>query len=92
MSSVALEAYLAKLYTDTAERKIFLVDPVNAARNAGLSAAEAESLRTIDKAGLRMAAASYAHKRARHRRPKKKLHQYLFGWLRNFINPYSRSP
>jgi hypothetical protein len=83
MNSVALEAYLAKLYTDAAAREFFLLDPVNAARNAGLTDAEAESLRTIDKAGLRMAAASYAHKRAQHRRPKKPLHEYLWSWWKH---------
>ncbi|MBL0124462.1 MAG: hypothetical protein IPP88_17615 [Betaproteobacteria bacterium] len=80
MSSAAIEAYLAKLYTDSAAREAFLVNPESAARDAGLSAADAESLRTIDKAGLRMAAASYAHKRAQHRRPKKKLHEYFWSW------------
>ena len=83
MSSAAIEAYLAKLYTDAAAREVFLADPASAARNAGLSAEDAESLHTIDKAGLRMAVASYAHKRAQHRRPKKRLHEYLLSWWKH---------
>lgn len=82
MSSVSLEAYLARLYTDAAAREIFLANPVGAARDAGLSEAEANSLSTIDKIGLKMAAASYAHKREQHRRPKKKLHEQMLSWLR----------
>jgi hypothetical protein len=82
MSSIALEAYLAKLYTDPAARESFLADPVSAARDAGLGDAAATSLRNIDLAGLRMAAASFAHKREQHRRPKKKLHEFLYSWWR----------
>ena len=82
-ASVALEAYLARLYTDSAERKKFLSDPVAAARDAGLSDEYANALLNIDKVGLRMAAASYAHKREQHRLPKKKLHELLFAWWGN---------
>jgi hypothetical protein len=70
MSGIAIEAYLARLYADPAARETFLADPVSAARAAGLGEGEANSLRDIDRAGLRMAAASYAHKREQHRRPK----------------------
>lgn len=82
MNQGALEAYLAKLYTNPDARETFLADPVSAARDAGLSDTDANSLRNIDQAGLRMAAASYAHKREQHRRPKKKLHEFLFTWWR----------
>ncbi len=81
MSSVALEAYLAKLYTDIDTREAFLADPERAARDAGISGTDATALLYIDKVGLRMAAASYAHKRAQHRLPKKSLYQLLRGWL-----------
>ena len=80
MNPVALETYLAKLYTDPVARQSFLADPLSAARQAGLNDSDANSLCSIDRAGLQMAAASYAHKRAQHRRPKKKLHELLFAW------------
>ena len=83
MSSVALEAYLARLYTDPVERKKFLSDPFKAALDVGLSQDDANALSSIDKVGLRMAAASYAHKREQHRLPKKKLHELLFAWWKN---------
>ena len=83
MNSLALETYLATLYTDAAARASFLADPLRAARDAGLSEDDANALRKVDRAGLRMAAASYAHKRAQHRRPKKKLGEWLRSWLRH---------
>lgn len=82
-ASVAVEAYLAKLFADPIERKKFLSDPASAAIDAGLSDTDANALRRIDKVGLRMAAASYAHKREQHRLPKKKLHELLFAWWRD---------
>ena len=81
MSGLAIEAYLARLYTDPAAREIFLADPALAAREAGLAEEDANSLRNIDQVGLRMAAASYAHKREQHRQPKKGLYQLLRQWL-----------
>lgn len=81
MRAIALEAYLAKLYTDIDAREAFLADPERAAHAAGISDADAAALQFIDKVGLRMAAASYAHKREQHRRPKKGLYQLLRGWL-----------
>lgn len=80
MSQCTLEAYLAMLYTDAAERDIFLADPETAARNAGLSTADVIALRNIDQAGLRMAADSYARKRAQRQRPGKKTHELLLSW------------
>ncbi len=82
MSTTALEAYLAQLYTDPAARQTFLTDPLRAAREAGLDEADANLLCDIDKVGLHMAAASYAHKREQHRRPKKRLHEFLLDWWR----------
>ena len=81
MSSVALEAYLARLYTDIDAREAFLAYPERAARAEGISDTDAAALRDIDRVGLRMAAESYAHKRAQHRRPKKGLYQMLRDWL-----------
>lgn len=82
MSSVALEAYLARLYIDPVARKQFLANPAGAACKFGLTEADANALHNIDKAGLQMAAASYAHKRAQHWLPKKKLHELLLRWLK----------
>lgn len=64
MSAVALEAFLARLYTDAALRARFLAAPLDEARAAGLCEADSCALAAIDRAGLEMAAASFAHKRA----------------------------
>ena len=82
MSQAALEAYLARLYTDAALRGSFLADPAAAARDAGLDEADASALGRIDRAGLQMAAASYARKREQHKRPKTRLATWLLGWRR----------
>lgn len=71
MSSPALEAFLARLYTDEAALAAFLRAPAEAAGAAGLDDAEAAALAEADHAGLVMAAASFRAKRAmrtRHRR------------------------
>jgi hypothetical protein len=81
MSGITLEAYLAKLYTDLDTREAFLADPEYAARTEGISDADVAALLNIDKVGLRMAAASYAHKREQHRKPKTGLYQLLKDWL-----------
>jgi hypothetical protein len=83
VNGIALEAYLARLYTDATTREKFLADPGHEARAAGLSDTEVVALCNIDKAGLRMAAASYANKRAQHRRPRRKfLDAFLQLWVR----------
>ena len=72
MSSVALEAYLARLYTDAAARARFNADPAGEAARAGLSGDECSALQCADRIGLEMAAESFGHKRARYakrRRP-----------------------
>ena len=66
MSSPALEAYLAVLYTDEAKRHAFLQAPRAEALLHGLSQDEADAMAAIDRIGLRMAAASFSHKRAAH--------------------------
>ena len=80
MSSIALEAYLARLYTDAAARENFFADPACATREAGLNEADSTALCNIDMAGLRMAAASYANKREQHRRPRRKLFDTFSRW------------
>lgn len=62
----ALEAFLARLYTDEAAREDFLAAPEDAARQAGLAAESVRALARIDRDGLRLAAASLAHKRGAH--------------------------
>ena len=66
MSSPALEAYLAVLYTDEAKRQAFLLAPRAQALLHGLSPQEAEAMAAIDRTGLQMAAASFQHKRTAH--------------------------
>jgi hypothetical protein len=62
--SPAFEAFLARLYVDAAFREAFLAEPERAARAAGLSADQVAALVDIDREGLALAAASFAHKRA----------------------------
>lgn len=57
------EAFLARLYTDAELRARFLADPAGEARRAGLDEASARRLAAIDRAGLELAAASFAAKR-----------------------------
>jgi hypothetical protein len=85
MSSPALESFLAKLYTDDRARARFLEDMRGEAERAGLSEADAAALSEIDRTGLQMAAASYAHKRARHRAPRLRLAQAVVGWMRSAV-------
>ena len=61
--SPSFEAYLARIYTDEAERAAFLTDPRGRAAAAGLSPAEAEALAKIDRDGLALAAESFERKR-----------------------------
>ena len=68
MSAMALETYLARLYTDAAARARFNADPAGEAARAGLSADEAAAMMACDRVGLEMAAASFGNKRARHAR------------------------
>lgn len=82
MSAISLEIYLARLYTDEALRSRFLAEPERVAREAGLSPADVAALVNIDRAGLQMAADSYAWKRKQHRRPKKTLRGLVLGWMR----------
>lgn len=62
--SPAFEAYLARIYTDDAERALFLEDAAGRARLAGLREGEITALEGIDRDGLALAAASFSSKRA----------------------------
>ncbi len=81
MSSISLETFLATLYTDESLRRQFLAAPQETARNAGLAEEQVDALSRIDRAGLQMAAASYARKREQHKRPKTTLADTLKAWL-----------
>ena len=65
MSAAAFESALARLYTDSALREAFMCEPEAALAGFDLTAQERADLTRIDRAGLEMAAASYAHKRVR---------------------------
>ena len=84
MSAVALETFLARLYTDTALREAFSAHPESVARAAGLDELTAKRLAGIDLQGLALAADSFAHKRAAHagKRARAGTVARLKGWLR----------
>jgi len=65
------ETLLACLYVDNEVRAAFAADPHGVARSAGLGSDETAALALIDRAGLELAARSFAAKRARgsNRRP-----------------------
>ena len=58
-----VEALLASLYVDRAARERWLADPDGEGRRAGLDEAARDAVRTLDRPGLELAAASFAHKR-----------------------------
>jgi hypothetical protein len=66
MSAPALEAFLARLFSDAALRERFLHDAKTVTADLPLTEIERAALLEIDRTGLQMAAASYANKRAPH--------------------------
>ena len=66
MSAPALEALLARLYTDAGLRREFVDDPAGVAHREGLDERQAQRLCAIDRVGLAMAAESFSRKRAAH--------------------------
>ena len=58
-----VEALLAALYVDRAARARWLADPDGESLRAGLDEPARAAVRAIDRAGLELAAASFAHKR-----------------------------
>jgi hypothetical protein len=60
------EQFLAALYTDDAFRARFIADPRTTALAAGLPEDDARELARMDMEALRLAARSFAKKRARH--------------------------
>ena len=69
MTTPAFEAFLARIYTDEIIRAAFLRNPIETARNAGLSEPECQALAAIDRKGLQMAADSFAAKRRKKHSP-----------------------
>jgi hypothetical protein len=65
--SPAFESFLARLYVDGAARTRFLADPRAEAAAAGLADDEIAAAVRIDRVGLELAAAGFAHKRRRQR-------------------------
>lgn len=65
MSSPQFEAFLARLYSDQDFLNEFLRAPEGTAAHSGLDPRERRAAAAIDRAGLLMAARSYALKRAR---------------------------
>ena len=68
MSSPALEAFLARLYTEEAVLAAFLADPAPLLARSSLSETERSALLEIDRTGLILAARSFRAKRAHHAR------------------------
>jgi len=75
----AFESFVARLYVDSNARIRFLADPDGEATRAGLSSGEVAVLTRIDRAGLELAAASFAQKRQQHAR---RLHPLVRLWNR----------
>ena len=76
--SPGFEAFIARLYVDTAARARFIEDPGREAASAGLSGDEIVAAMGVDRVGLELAAAGFAHKR-RSRRPR---HPLVRWWRR----------
>ena len=81
MNAAALEAFLARLYTDAATRARFAADPAGEGGRAGLSAEECAALKDCDLTGLQMAAESFSRKRAQHHRQRPSLLRRLLNRL-----------
>jgi len=82
MSSPELEQFLARLYTEAELRRRFLDDPRTVASAGNLSGDEVDALCGIDRIGLKMAAASFAAKRAQYRRRPRSILGMLLNLLR----------
>jgi hypothetical protein len=61
--SPRFEHFLARLYVDAKARQQFLADPRGEATAAGLADDEIAAAVCIDRVGLELAAAGFAHKR-----------------------------
>ena len=77
--SPAFERFLAGLYLDPNARARFLADPGGEAAAEGLADDEIAAAIRIDRVGLELAAAGFAHKRLHQRR---RLHPVVRLWQR----------
>jgi hypothetical protein len=68
MSSARFEAFLARLYSDSDFLDEFMRAPERVSAESGLDPRERRAVAAIDRAGLLLAARSYALKRAGRRR------------------------
>ncbi len=80
-----LEHFLACLYTDDAMRARFLAEPFLLTGLWGLSPDRAQSVASIDRDGLQLAAASFARKRDAAGRP-----HVGTRWSRRLLSPFGR--
>ncbi|MGE0424121.1 MAG: hypothetical protein AB7O88_17780 [Reyranellaceae bacterium] len=65
MDDARLEAFLARLYTDAGFLDRFVAQPIDVARAAGLSEAQARSVAAMNMDDLRQAASGFRAKGAR---------------------------
>jgi len=81
-----LEAFLARLYVDSAARAEFLGDRARAASAAGLSEVERMAVVGLDAAALELAARSFKHKQllAQRRRAQRPRDRWL--WFRRALS------
>jgi len=79
MSSPALEAFLARLYTDETVLSQFLEEPRAVAAAAGLDAAAIVALCELDRDVLVMTARSYRAKRAAQAKPRQRPSRFWRG-------------
>lgn len=79
----AFESFLAQLYVDGDARARFLADPRGEALAAQLGNEEIAAALAIDRVGLELAAASFAHKRRRLARlgPLRRVQRRVSAWL-----------
>jgi hypothetical protein len=63
--ALALEAFLARLYSDAAAYRAFVADAAGEATRAGLAPADVARVAAVDRAALALAVQSFAKKRDR---------------------------
>ena len=81
--SLPLETFLARIYVDAEARQRFLKDPRHEAETAGLGPTECDAVCRIDRTGLELASASFAHKR--HNARRRSLRTRMRRWVRECL-------
>lgn len=82
MNTAEIELFLAKLYTDEALLKRFVMNPAAELATYDLSSESIASLLELDLQDVQLAAHSYAHKRSQYQGRRS-------GWLQRFVNYFS---